>query len=47
MTNSKKYIRDYEFNDDTPKELEKDGFYIGWPVVYLINNDKELYVGET
>lgn len=47
MTNSKKFIRDYEFNDDTPKELEKDGFYIGWPVVYLINNDKELYVGET
>ena len=46
MTNSK-LIRDYEFNDDTPTKLVEDNFYCGWPVVYLINSDSELYIGET
>lgn len=46
MTNSK-LIRDYDFNDNTPTELIEDNFYCGWPVVYVINNDKEMYIGET
>lgn len=47
MINSKKIIRDYAFNDETPKTLIDDNFYTGWPVVYVINDDKEMYIGET
>lgn len=47
MTDYKPIINDYEFNDDTPKKLEEDNFYADWPVVYIINNDKEMYIGET
>lgn len=46
MTNSK-LIRDYDFNDDTPAKILEDNFYCGWPIVYLINNDSQLYIGET
>lgn len=47
MTNYKPEIKDYVFNDDTPKRLEENNFYIDWPVVYIINDDDEMYIGET
>lgn len=42
----------FEFNDCAAEEIEKVthwGVNVGkdWPVVYIINNDKEAYVGET
>lgn len=46
MTSSK-LIRDFEFNDNTPQTLVEENFYSGWPVVYIINNDSEMYIGET
>lgn len=40
-------IKTYEFNEvgKNTVSLEKKGK--NWPVVYLIHNDKEVYVGET
>lgn len=47
MTNSKIKIKDLDFNDETPRKLEESNFYNAWPVVYILNNDKEMYIGET
>lgn len=47
MTNSNLEIKNLSFNDNTPKELEESGFYSDWPVVYILNNKKEMYIGET
>lgn len=47
MIDYKANIKDFDFNDDTPKKLEEDNFYADWPVVYILNNDKEMYIGET
>lgn len=47
MTNSKIKIKDLEFNEKTPSELSNDNFYCDWPVVYILNNDKQMYIGET
>lgn len=47
MTNSNIEIKDIAFNDSTPKALEESDFYRDWPVVYVLNSDKEMYIGET
>lgn len=36
-----------EFNAQTPDALRHQEYGEDWPVVYIINNDKEAYVGET
>ena len=40
-------IKDYTFEKNTPDALRKDATNRNWPVVYLLNNQDELYVGET
>lgn len=47
MTNFNIKIKDLKFNEKTPQELEDSGFYREWPVVYILNNEKEMYIGET
>ena len=37
----------YPFNSNTPSLIENDGFYLDWPVVYVLNNNKNIYIGET
>lgn len=46
MTSSK-LMKDFSFNDNTPQDLIEENFYNGWPIVYVLNNDKEMYIGET
>ena len=41
------YIGEYSFNDIGREVVEKEKYGKDWPVVYLIHNDSELYVGET
>lgn len=38
-------VKEYEFNTDTLDNINPK--YINWPVVYLINNNNEIYIGET
>ena len=40
-------IKSYEFSKDGNEHCKDDKRCKDWPVVYLINNDKEIYVGET
>lgn len=40
-------IETYKFNTKVVEKLENTKFGNKWPVVYIINNDKEAYVGET
>lgn len=46
-------ISRFDFNNDAPKAIagshafQTEGMGINWPVVYVINNDMEAYVGET
>ncbi|MCR4566927.1 MAG: DUF2075 domain-containing protein [Pseudobutyrivibrio sp.] len=40
-------IRTYSFNEDGLKDLEESSHGINWPVVYLIHDDKYIYIGET
>lgn len=40
-------IKTFEFNKCKFDEIKKFNFGFNWPVVYLIENGKELYVGET
>lgn len=40
-------ISTFEFNKNQFEEIRKTSFGSNWPVVYLIENGKELYVGET
>ncbi|MBQ6493397.1 MAG: DUF2075 domain-containing protein [Erysipelotrichaceae bacterium] len=47
MTNSDVKIKDLRFNKNTPKMLEESNFYNEWPVVYILNNKKQMYIGET
>lgn len=35
------------FNDKTSKSLKKERYGTNWPVVYILNNEKEAYIGET
>ena len=36
-----------KFNDNTPNVLKKERYGTNWPVVYIINNENEAYIGET
>lgn len=40
-------IRSYEFNSNGRDILKCEPKGLDWPVVYLINNDTDLYIGET
>lgn len=40
-------INSIAFNDETPKLLKDTKYGSNWPVVYIINNEKEAYIGET
>ncbi len=40
-------IRTYTFDEDGLKNLEESSRGINWPVVYLIHDDKYIYIGET
>lgn len=35
------------FNDKTPELIRDEKYLLNWPVVYLINDNKEYYIGET
>ena len=41
------YINSYSFNLDGKVLVSKEKLGKDWPVVYLIHNNDELYVGET
>lgn len=36
-----------KFNQDTPKTVRKIEYGKDWPVVYVLENGKEMYIGET
>lgn len=38
-------VKEYNFNEDTLNKINTK--YINWPVVYLINNNNKIYIGET
>lgn len=40
-------ITAFQFKKDQFSKIKEYNFGVNWPVVYLIKNDKELYVGET
>lgn len=40
-------INTLEFNNKTPLMLKTKKFGTNWPIVYIINNNEEAYVGET
>ncbi len=40
-------IKTLKFNNDTPSQLKHIKYGTDWPVVYIINNNEEAYVGET
>lgn len=40
-------IETYDFSKDQIEKLNETKFGTGWPVVYIIRNNKEAYVGET
>ena len=41
------YIQSLPFNEETPAKLSSMAYGSSWPVVYILNNDSEAYVGET
>ena len=43
--NSNFEVKEYEFNEETLNNINPK--YINWPVVYLINNNNKIYIGET
>lgn len=38
-------VKEYEFNDKALNNINRK--YINWPVVYLINSNNKVYIGET
>lgn len=40
-------VETYKFNTKVVETLENTKFGNKWPIVYIINNDKEAYIGET
>ena len=47
ILNSNIEVDELSFDDLTPEVLKSDDFYRDWPVVYVLNNDSEMYIGET
>lgn len=47
ILNSNLEVDELRFDDQTPEQLKLDDFYRDWPVVYVLNNDTEMYIGET
>ncbi|MDD8049192.1 MAG: DUF2075 domain-containing protein [Thomasclavelia sp.] len=47
MTNYKSKIDTFDFNKDDLNELLFKKYGQNWPIVYVINNDKEAYIGES
>ena len=45
MMSSDFEVKEYEFNVETLNNINSK--YINWPVVYLINNNNKIYIGET
>ena len=43
----KTIIKTDKFNELYPQKISNDKDIADWPVVYIINNDKEAYIGET
>ncbi len=46
------HIDRFEFNKDTASQVDrlrhdKNNVGSNWPIVYVINNDREAYIGET
>ena len=41
------FIGEYSFNETGRLAVENEKYGKDWPVVYLIHNDEELYIGET
>lgn len=40
-------IKKFDFNESLVQEIKKERFGKNWPVVYIINNENEFYIGET
>lgn len=40
-------IKNYVFDQNTSNKLKHQEYCNNWPVVYILNSDKEVYVGET
>lgn len=40
-------INTLNFNNGTPQVLKSKKFGTNWPIVYIINNNEEVYIGET
>ncbi len=40
-------ISTLKFNDNTPSNLKHLKYGCNWPVVYILNNNEEAYIGET
>ncbi len=38
-------IKKYKFHEETLSDINAK--YINWPVVYLINSNDKIYIGET
>lgn len=44
---SKTVIKKYDFNDVGIETISGLSYGKNWPIVYILNNDKEAYIGET
>lgn len=44
---SKTKIKSYLFNKSEIENLKQNKFGMNWPVVYILNNDKKAYIGES
>lgn len=40
-------ISTYKFNDGTPSVFKNEEYGTNWPIVYILYNKKEAYIGET
>ncbi len=40
-------IRKFSFTKDGAEEIKRTKYGLNWPVVYIINDDKEVYIGES
>lgn len=47
MSSSKIQVKQYAFNHKAIESLKHDAFMKNWPIVYILNDDKHVYVGET